>query len=234
MKKMIFFLVLIAFLVFGLSACSENGAEDMPQTACDPEFDEVYEVITLYQWPMPTAEQFGEKIIHAEQVRAELLLSAWFLSEHSEVVSGEPSVRRILPSAGISSISDLQERLRNAHWSNDIIETFFATSITTFEERADGFYFTPYIACGGAWVWALAEFEVLETFGYYATVEAQVLNVSEGVPTSETFHYLFWLDSTRGIYYIKTRELVNWHRLSDEEFEALGGWDEINRRNASN
>ena len=227
MKKMIFCLALI--LVFGLSACSGNRAE----VACAPELNEEYEVITLYQWPMPTAEQFGEKIIRAEEARAELV-SAWFLLEHSEIVSEEPGVYRVLPSAGINSVSDLQERLKNAHWNGDMIETFFATSITTFEERADGFYFTPYIACGNAWVWALAEFEILETVGYYATIEAQVLNVSEGVPVIETFHYLFWLDHTRGIYYITTRDLVDWHRLSDEEFQALGGWDKINTINASN
>ena len=226
MKKLLLFFVVLAFLVFGFSACSNDNADEgqtietptppaVTQTENEAE-EEQTPSAEVSDWVRPSEEAFAQTIIQAEQTLEGLFIPGHFIRAHSEEV-GDQLTRRVLPSAGFDSIAGLREVLTAANLSAQMIDSFLESP--SYEERGGNLYFFPYIAGITANIWDHANFSIVESSGTNTIVEArEIRNFAEGMATRTTVRFHFHYNS------IVMREHVDWSEITPEDLGLFGRW----------
>jgi len=229
MKKLFLFFIVLAFLIFGFSACSNDNTDEAQatETPTPPAVIQSENEMEAEQtpsaevsdWVRPSEETFAQIIIQAEQTLEGLFIPGHFIRAHSEEV-GDQFTRRVLLSAGFDSIAGLREVLAAANWGEQMIDSFLENSqFAAYEERNGNLYFFPYIAGITANIWDHANFSIVETSGADTIVEArEIRNFAEGMATRHTIRFHLHYNN------IVMREHVDWGEITPEDLGLFGRW----------
>lgn len=202
-KKMTLVLLILVLIGLVFVACTEEPTL-VPTQEQTPAGTNGSSAGDLPEEPEPqtdsrTAEEFGEIIIRGDQLSRDLIFPGFHMYQHEGEERAVPTEWgislgfRVLPTSGFETIADIRAAFL-PYLTEEMVDELLEWGASFYEEYNDNLYFFPYRASDSKWIWAEANFAIIEQDSNRTVIEVIVPGTAEGQQWTETMHYTFLYD----------------------------------------